>query len=113
MTEVASRPRRRHLMDPANPVRPVNDRSLTQVQRYVMSTLVVFTAAHLAAGVVLAAMEAAETAQAARIGLNVIAGAFMAIAVVAARAIHRRTPLTVWLLVAPATTALGLWITLR
>lgn len=100
-------------MDPANPVRPVNDRSLTQVQRYVMSTLVVFTAAHMAAGMVVAALEINATAGAARVGLNVIAGAFMALAVVAARAIHHRSVLSWWLLVAPLTTAVGIWLTVR
>ena len=109
----ATAPRRRHLMDPANPVRPVNDRSLTQVQRWVMSTLVVLTAAHMAAGLVLAALETPASATAARVGLNVIAGAFMVIAVAAGRAIHRRRVLTAWLLVAPATTAVGMWLTLR
>lgn len=106
-------PRRRHLMDPANPVRPVNDRSLTQVQRWVMSTLVVFTAAHMAAGMIIASLETSPAATAARIGLNVIAGGFMVIAVVAARAIHHRPVLTAWLLAAPATSALGMWLALR
>lgn len=113
MSTSTTPPRRRHLMDPANPVRPVNDRSLTQVQRWVMSTLAVFTAAHLAAGLVIAALETPDSATAARIGLNIIAGAFMVIAVVAGKAIHRRSPLTPWLLAAPATTALGLWLALR
>ncbi|WGY03038.1 hypothetical protein QI633_04610 [Nocardioides sp. QY071] len=105
--------RRRHLMDPAHPVRPVNDRALTNVQRWVMSTLVVFTAAHLAAGMVIAALEIEPSAGAARVGLNVIGGAFMAIAVVAARKIHGRPALTTWLLVAPLVTAVGLWLTYR
>lgn len=106
-------PRRRHLMDPANPVRPVNDRALTNVQRWVMSTLVVFTAAHLAVGMVVAALEIDPSATAARAGLNVIAGAFMAIAVIAGRAIHRRPVLTWWLLAAPLTAAVGMWLTSR
>lgn len=106
-------PRRRHLMDPAHPVRPVNDRSLTQVQRYVMSTLAVFTALHMAAGLIFAAHESAEGATAARAGLSVIAGAFTLLGVIGARAIHRRTPATWWLLAAPATTVVGLWLTLR
>ena len=105
-------PRRRHLMDPAHPVRPVNDRSLTQVQRWVMSTLVVLTAAHMAIGMTIASLETAPSATAARVGLNVIAGGFMVIAVVAGRAIHRRSVLTPWLLVAPAFSALGMWLAL-
>ncbi len=111
-TDAAPR-RRRHLMDPAHPVRPVNDRALTNVQRWVMSTLMVFTTAHLAAGMVVAALEIDPAATAARAGLNVIAGAFMAIAVVAGRAIHHRSALTWWLVAAPLTTAVGAWLTFR
>lgn len=105
--------RRRHLMDPAHPVRPVNDRSLTQVQRYVASTLAVFTAAHLAAGVVLAALATPADAIPARVGLSVIAGAFGVIAVLSGLAIHRRPLLSAWLLAGPLTTAASLWLTLR
>ena len=47
--------RPRHLMDPDNPVRPVNDHSLTQVQRWVLSVLAVTTILHLSAGLVIGA----------------------------------------------------------
>ena len=110
MTTEAAPRRRRHLMDPANPVRPVDDRSLTHVQRWVMSTLAVLTIAHLAAGLVLAALETPDTATASRVGLNVIAGAFGVLAVAAGRAIHRRPVLTPWLLLGLVPTAVGLWL---
>lgn len=110
-TEVAPR-RRRHLMDPANPVRPVNDRSLTHVQRWVTSTLAVLTIAHLAAGLVLAALETPASATAARIGLNVIAGAFGVLAVAAGLTIHRRSALSPWLLVGLLPAGIGLWLAL-
>ena len=41
-------------MDPANPVRQVNDRRLTQVQRWVISVLAVTTILHLSVGLVIA-----------------------------------------------------------
>ena len=51
------RPKRaRHLMDPANPVRQVNDRSLTRVQRTVASALATTTILHLSAGLIIAAV---------------------------------------------------------
>ena len=102
--------RRRHLMDPAHPVRPVDDRSLTQVQRWVMSTLAVLTIAHLSAGLVVAALEVPASASAARIGLNVIAGAFGVLAVTAGLAIHRRRVLSPWLLLGLLPTVVGLWL---
>ena len=39
--------RAKHLMDPANPVRTVNDRALTRVQRTVASVLATTTILHL------------------------------------------------------------------
>lgn len=112
-TDVRAAPRRRkHLMDPAHPVRPVNDRALSDVQRWVMSTLAVFTIAHLAAGLVVAALEVPDTATTAQVGLNVIAGAFGVLAVAAGLAIHRRPPLSPWLLLGLLPTAVGLWLTL-
>jgi len=105
--------RPRHLMDPANPVRTVNDRSLTNVQRWVLSTLTVFTIAHLAVGLVIASLTTPHDATAARIGLNVIAGAFGALGIAGGFAIHRRSPLTPWLLLGVLPTVVGLWLALR
>ncbi len=110
MTAEAAPRRRRHLMDPANPVRPVDDRSLTHVQRWVTSTLAVLTIAHLAAGLVLAALETPTSATAARIGLTVIAGAFGVLAVTAGLAIHRRRVLSPWLVLGLLPTVVGLWL---
>jgi hypothetical protein len=111
MSEATAK-RPRHLMDPANPVRPRNDASLTTVQRWVASTLAVSTIGHMVVGVVLAAMIAPESALDARIGLNVIAGIFGVIAVLAARAIHG-APLRFWWLPLGLTpTPIGLWLCL-
>ena len=108
--------RRRHLMDPNAP-RPVRDprtedRSLTRVQQWVMSTLAVTTLLHLSAGVIIAAMAESNPTLSALIGLSIIAGAFGVMAVVAALAIHRRRILSWWLVVGPLPTAVGLWLTL-
>lgn len=103
--------RPRHLMDPDNPIRPVNDRSLTNVQRWVFSVLTVFTIAHLVVGIVIASVEVSQTSG--RIGLSVIAGLFAAIAIVAGQVIHRRNPWNAWLLLALIPTAVGIWLALR
>ncbi len=90
--------RRRHLMDPSSPRRPVNDRSLTNVQRWVMSALAVTTILHLSVGIVVAALFLPEDQMLARVGLCVIGGAFGVIAVAAGRAIHGKGPASPWLL---------------
>lgn len=104
--------RRRHLMDPDNPVRQVNDHRLTNVQRWVISVLTVFTIGHLVVGMILAALATPQDATVPRIGLCVIAGAFGAIAVAAGHLIHGRNPLNAWLLVGLVPTAIGLWLAL-
>lgn len=108
--------RRRHLMDPNAP-RPMRDpdaedRSLTRVQRWVMSTLAVTTILHLSAGVIVAAVTQPGPALSAQIGLNIIAGALGVMAVVAALAIHGRRILCWWLLLGAVPTAVGLSLTL-
>jgi hypothetical protein len=104
-------------MDPANPVRPVNDHSLTNVQRWVMSVLVVFTIAHLAIGIAIAGNMVAEDATAARVGLCVIAGAFGVLGVAAGILIHGNRPLAwpyaPWLLLGLIPGAVGLVLALR
>jgi hypothetical protein len=103
---------RKHLLDPANPRPQRSDpMSLSQVQRWVLSTLAVITILHLSAGFVLAAMTVEGHRTDGRIGLNVLAGVVTLGAVVAARAIHKRSPLTPWLLLGPAVAALGLFLT--
>ncbi|HEY0889105.1 MAG TPA: hypothetical protein VGE38_05775 [Nocardioides sp.] len=111
MTEPQRRPR--HLMDPDNLRRPVNDQSLTNVQRWVVSSLAVVTILHLSAGLVLAAIAMPDDQTVPEVGLCVIAGAFGVGAIMSWLAIHRRPLLTPWLLPGLLPTALGLWLVLR
>lgn len=111
MTEAPAR-RPRHLMDPDNPVRPVNNRALTNVQRWVLSVLAVFTIAHLSVGMVLASLIVESSATASRVGLNVIAGIFGMVAIAVGFGIHRKSPLTPWLLIGLIPMIVGLWVTL-
>ena len=88
----------RHLMTPGQPPRvsrQEQERSLTTVQKWVMSTLVVSTILHLAAGLVLAA--AYVDPRSSKIGLLVIAGAFGVVAVGAGLLIHQKSLKTPWL----------------
>lgn len=105
--------RARHLMDPANPVRQVNDRSLTNVQRWVASALTTTTIFHLSAGLVIAAVFIDEDNPVSRIGLCLIAGAFGVIAIGVGMAIHGRFPISWWSLLGVVPTAVGLFIVLR
>ncbi len=99
-------PTRRHLMTPGQPRRQRSEpMSLTRVQRWVMSTLAVTTILHLAAGLVLAAMYVPTLD--AQIGLLAIAGAFGVISVVAGLLIHKKSPLTPWLLLGLLPTVVG------
>jgi len=100
-------------MDPDNPIRPVNDRSLTNVQRWVLSVLTVFTIAHLAVGLVIAAVMISPDQPAPRIGLSIIAGLFGLLGLAAGFLIHRRTPFTPWLLLGLAPTVVGVALVLR
>lgn len=111
-------PRRaKHLIDPNAP-RPVRDaaaaqRSLTSVQRWVMSALAVTTILHLSVGISIAAMFLDRPQLSAQIGLNVIAAAFGVVAIAAGFAIHGRRLLTPWLLLGTIPGLVGLWLTLR
>lgn len=108
-----SPPRRRHLIDPANPPRPRPQQgmSITQVQRWVLSALAVTTILHLAVGLVIAAAYLDEGKVDGRVGLNVIAGLVGVGAVAAARGIHGRPILSPWLGLGLLVTAAGLWVT--
>ena len=90
-------PVRKHLMTPGQP-RPQQryNTSLTSVQRWVMSTLVATTILHLAVGVVVAAYFSDRLDS--QIGLLVISALFGLIAFAAALLIHKRSPLSGWLL---------------
>ena len=91
-------PRRRHLMDPNAP-RPVRDhasetKSVTKVQRWVMSALAVTTIFHLVMGLIIAAIFLDDPRPGAQVGLCLIAGAFGVIAIAVAFLIHGKLPLT-------------------
>ena len=86
-------------MDPANPVRQVNDRSFTQVQRWVVSVLAVTTIGHLSAGLVIAALFLDESASVSRYGLCVIGGLFGVVAAGVGRLIHQKPIPSPWLAV--------------
>ena len=88
---------RKHLMTPGQPRPPQRSTSLTTVQRWVMSSLSAVTILHLSAGLVVAAYFAKPLDS--RIGLLVVAGVFGMLAFVAALLIHRRSPVSPWLLV--------------
>ena len=103
--------RPRHLMDPDNLVRPVNDRSLTNVQRWVFSVLTVFTIAHLVVGILIASIEVNQLSG--KIGLSIISGIFALIAIVVGQVIHKRNPLNPWLLLALVPTGVGLFFALH
>ena len=104
--------RRRHLMDPDNPrPAPSGSMSLSQVQKWVMSVLVVTTILHLVVGLVVAAVMLDDSPTSSKIGLNVIAGIFGAFAVAVGRAIHGKRIVSPWLLLAVVPTAVGLWLT--
>lgn len=108
MSNTTPRPRK-HLMVPGEPPRQRQDSmSLSQVQKWVMSTLAVSTILHLAAGLVLAAMYV-DTLDA-KIGLLLIAGAFGVIAVAVGLMIHQRKPLSPWLALGVLPTLVGAYV---
>ena len=118
MTDDSSveRARPRHLLDPAD-LRGSHQRSqgtvesLTRVQMWVASVLVVTTLEHLAGGVAVIAIFTDEARLDARVGLNVIAAVIGCLAVAVARLIHRRNPLSWWLLLGPLPGVVGAWLT--
>lgn len=84
-------------MDPANPVRPVNDHSLTRVQRWVMSVLAVTTILHLSVGLVIGAFFLPAEATGSRVALCVIGGLFGVVAAAVGRLVHQRSLVSPWL----------------
>lgn len=103
-------------MDPNHPVRPVNDHSLTTVQRWVMSVLAVFTIAHLAIGIAYASLFLREDATAGRIGLNVIAAVFGVLGLCTGFLIHGNKPYARpyvwWLPLGLVPGIVGMWLAL-
>lgn len=107
-------PRRRHLMDPDALGRPRDyaqeNRNLSRVQQWVMSALAVTTIGHLAFGLVVAAMYLDAPRPGARVGLCVIAAAFGVIAIAIARIIHKRPPVSPWLVIGLIPGIIGIWL---
>ena len=75
-----------------------------------MSTLAVTTILHLVVGLVVAAVMLDDSPLRSKIGLDVIAGIFGAFAVAVGRAIHGKSIVSPWLLLAVVPTAVGLWL---
>jgi uncharacterized membrane protein YoaK (UPF0700 family) len=85
-------------MTPGQPRPPQRySTSLTSVQRWVMSSLAAITIMHMSAGLVVAAYFSDRTD--AQVGLLLIGAVFGLLAIAAALMIHRRTPLSPWLVV--------------
>ena len=108
--------RPRHLLDPDDLQRhhqrsQGTSQSLTQVQQWVISFLAVTTILHLAGGVAVVAVFMEENRLDARIGLNAIVGVIGVIAVAAGLLIHRKNPLSPWLLLGLAPMLVSLWFT--
>ena len=103
--------RPRHLMDPNAPVRTASDQSVTGVQRWVMTALVMTVAFLLAGGWVMIAVEIV-TKQAGQVILLLNSAAFGIAGVVAARIIHQKSPLSPWLLVGFIPAIVGAFVVL-
>jgi hypothetical protein len=86
--------------------------SIETVQRYVMSVLAATTILHLAVGLVIAGLMTDDEFRTSQIGLCVLGGAFGVMAVAAALAIHRRNPLSPWLLLGTVPGIVGVWLVL-
>ena len=119
MTSPTEQPvrRPRHLLDPddlrrSHQSRQSSMQSLTNVQRWVMSVLAVTTILHLAAGLVVAAVFMDPDRVDARIGLNVIAAVIGVLSVATGLLIHRRSPLSPWLLLGLLPGVIGAWLVL-
>ncbi|HVK27979.1 MAG TPA: hypothetical protein VM575_06545 [Nocardioides sp.] len=109
-----SPPRRRHLMDPNAPRKapdPQDLERLQRVQRRVMSVLLVTTVLHLSVGLVIAADHVNEDRLDARIGLNVIATAFMVGGIAATLLINHKSWKSPWLLIGLLPGIVGIWWT--
>jgi hypothetical protein len=110
--------RPRHLLDPndvhgSHQRSQGNAKSLTSVQRWVISVLAVTTILHLAGGVALVAIFTDDDRLDARIGLNVIAAVIGVLAVAAGMLIHGKRPLSPWLLLGLVPGLVGAWLTFR
>jgi hypothetical protein len=97
-------------MDPDNmQAHRTTQRSLTRVQRWVMSTLAVTTVLHMSAGLVLAAFAVDDSRTDAQIGLLLIAAAFGMVSIAVGLLIHRQSVVSPWLLLGWIPTVIGAW----
>ncbi len=111
-------PRRaRHLMDPNAP-RPAVGRpgspakpgmSITSVQRWVLSALVVTTVEHFALAFVLGAASLEDSRVAERVVLLALAAVVGVLGVVAALLLHQRNPVAWWLPMGLLPALVGAW----
>ena len=117
MDTSARAPRRRGLLDPADlrgsHLRSQGSRAgLQQVQRWVLSVLVVSTILHLASGTAAIAVlkdGLSATGEAVLVGISACIGV---LAVVAGRLIHGRHPASAWLLLGLLPAAVATWFVL-
>lgn len=102
---------RRHLQGPGS--RPLrNDpMSLSQVQKWVMSTLAVLTVFHFAGGLALGAAVLPEARLDARIGLNVLAAVAGVGGMLGGLAIHKHRLVSTWLLLGLVPGLVGAYFT--
>lgn len=108
-----TRKRPRHLMDPANPQRPsVDSPEITRVRQWVLSVLVATTILHLSAGLAVAGVLTNGSRPGAGVGLCVLSAICGVGAVLAARLIHQRRPVSWWLLCGLVPSLVGLWFVL-
>jgi hypothetical protein len=108
MSQANPRPRK-HLMVPGEPPRQRTDSmSLGTVQKWVLSTLAVSTIFHLAAGLVVAALYVTDLDS--KIGLLAISGAFGVIAIAVGLMIHRKHPVSPWLVLGLLPPAVGAFL---
>jgi hypothetical protein len=108
----ANEPKRpRHLMDPNAPVRAASNQSVTGVQRWVMTSLVMTVSFLLAGGWVVIAAEIV-TKQSGQIILLVNSAAFGVAGVAAGLVIHQKSPLSPWLLLGFIPAVIGAFVVL-
>jgi hypothetical protein len=89
---------------------PRRTTSITTVQRWVLSALVLVTANLLAGGLIVIAVTTSASQPGTRIGLLIDAAAISTAAVVGCLLIHRRRPVSWWLLAGPVPALIGAFL---
>lgn len=101
---------RKHLMVPGQPPAPSpSSHSTVIVQRWVVTVLTITIVFHLAGGLVYTAYYIDPDLPSSRIGLLVIAAVMGCLAIAATFAIHRRRPITPWLVLGLLPSLLGVY----